>query len=133
MPSMGHVHVMVAVGRLDASNGHAAFRTSAEVKALADTDATYCTVPADVLRGAGIVPLPAPISPVRLTLADGREIRRPLAYAWLQVEGRVIQTPVLFGEPEDPVLLGVLAMELANLAVDPVTRQILKRDAFPQY
>lgn len=126
---MGFTKVEIQSGRMVDRNGNIVFEGTARQEVLVDTGATYSTLPASFLRQCDI---PAERE-VSLRLADGRLVKRPLGYAWMVVEGIKIQTPVLFGEAGDPPLLGVIALEDANLSVDPVARQLLKGTAYIQY
>ncbi|ADY02477.1 hypothetical protein VMUT_2282 [Vulcanisaeta moutnovskia 768-28] len=56
---------------------------SATVDLLVDTDSTYTMIPGRVLEDLGIKPTRS----VRLRLADGRVIERPLGEAGIEVEG----------------------------------------------
>ena len=130
---MGHTSVNLEIGRLDASNGQARFSPVASLDALVDTGATYTCIPASLLERAQVKALPPPISPVRLSLAAGSVIERECAYVWMRILDTVIQTRVVIGKEGEPALLGVLALEDANLLVDPVSRRLLKRQAYIQY
>lgn len=114
---------------MEHKNGTPVFKKLGEEEVLVDAGATYSTLPAGLLKNCGI-PSERRVS---LRLADGRVVNRPVGYAWMEIEGVRIQTPCLFGEPDDPNLLGVIALEDANLTVDPVTRQLLKGTSYIQY
>lgn len=126
---MGFTKIHVELGCLSKKNGKDVFQSVASMEALVDTGATYTTISADILKRCNV----AAEREVSLRLADGKIIKRALGYVWLVVEGVRIHTPVLFGEPEDPSLLGVIALEDANLSVDPVTRQLFKGTSYIQY
>lgn len=126
---MGFTKIQVHLGRMIRRNGSLAFEEVADQELLVDTGATYSTIPASVLQQCGVTSE----REVSLRLADGRVVQRPLGYSWMVVEGVRIHTPILFGEPGDPSLLGVIALEDANLTVDPVTRQLLKGTSYIQY
>lgn len=126
---MGFTKINIEIGRLSKSNGKDVFQPVASTEVLVDTGATYTTISADILQRCDVTAQ----REVSLRLADGKIVKRPLGYAWLVVEGVRIHTPILFGEPEDPSLLGVIALEDANLTVDPVTRQLFKGTSYIQY
>src|SRR6266496_6784925 len=73
---MGHFWVSIAVGRGPSDR-------FAALDALVDTGATYTWVPRDVLDGLGIVPE----EEWPFVLADGREVRYPVAWVQLKIEG----------------------------------------------
>ena len=114
---------------MEQKNGSHLFKKIKDAEVLVDTGATYSTLPADLLKNCGI----SSERDVSLRLADGRIVKRPIGYVWMEVEGVRIHTPCLFGESNDPNLLGVIALEDANLSVDPVTRQLLKGTSYIQY
>ena len=43
----------------------------------------------------------------------------------IRLEGKEFPTPVIFGDEGEPNLLGVIALEDALLAVDPVARRLI--------
>ena len=109
---MGHIYV-------EALLGDPRRRRVRPVRLLADTGATYLSLPPDLaeelsLRVEGEVELP---------LADGRAVRAGMALAWLEVSGRgtVVQAAIL--DVDEP-LLGVMALEALGLAVDPATGEL---------
>ena len=53
-------------------------------------------------------------------LADAVDVGRTI----IRLEGKEFPTPVIFGEPAEPSPLGVIALEDALLAVDPVARRL---------
>ena len=77
--------------------------------------ATYTIVPAARLRELGVTP----IDTVRLTLADGRPIDRPMGEAKATINDRTITTVVVFGDDNARPLLGAYTLEGLRLAVDP--------------
>ena len=91
------------------------------VEVLVDTGSTYCQVPGSVLRRLGV--------PVRwvaeVRLADGRVITDQVGQASIRLEGKTFVTPVTFGREGEPNLLGVVALETALLAVDPVEQRLI--------
>lgn len=126
---MGFTRVDVELGRMSKANGALKFQAVDRQQLLVDTGATYSSLPSAVLTKCQS----DPEREVSLQLADGRRVKRPLGYVWMVVEGVRIHTPVLFGESGDPALLGVIALEDANLTVDPVTCQLLKGTSYIQY
>ena len=91
-----------------------------EVELLVDTGATYTVLPSSVLKELGV----EVVRTVRLRLADGRVIERPLGEIGIEIEGfKASATPVVFGD-EGVYLLGSVTMEQLGLAPDPVERKL---------
>ncbi len=110
----GHFRVSVQVG-------HAAGGPFAPVKALVDTGATYTWIPRDVLERLGV----EPEEEWPFVLADGREVRYPIAWVQIKIGERARPTIVVFGEPGSEPILGVFALEGFRLAADPVNRRLI--------
>jgi aspartyl protease family protein len=117
-PGMGDVRVHITV-----VNPVTAAR-SEKIVALADTGATLTVIPAGVLHGLGI----RPVRQVFLALADGRRAARDVGDAVVAVDGDSTPCRVVFGEPDDAVLLGLTVLEQLGLAVDPVQRRLVPTD-----
>ncbi len=95
-------------------------RRSAEVELLVDTGATYTVLPASLLEKLGV----KPVRRVRLRLADGRVVEKPLGEVGIEIEGyRASATPVVFGD-EGIYLLGAVTMEQLGLAPDPIEKRL---------
>jgi clan AA aspartic protease len=111
---MGHFRVPVHVSRL----GGVSF---VPVDALVDTGATYTWIPRDVLEALGVIAE----EQRPFVLADGREVRYPVAWINIRVGERVQPTIVVFGEPGSEPILGVVTLEEFLLAADPVGRRLV--------
>jgi len=111
---MGHFRVSVQIG----SRGAERF---ARVDALVDTGATYTWVPRDMLDAVGVVPE----DERPFLLADGREVRYPVAWAQIRIGGREQPTIVVFGEPGSQPILGAVTLEEFLLAADTVHRRLI--------
>src|SRR5439155_2624534 len=111
---VGHFHMPVQVG----SRGGERF---APLDALVDTGATYTWVPRDVLVALGVVPE----DEWPFLLADGREVRYPMAWAQIRIGAREQPTIVVFGAPGTEPILGVVTLEEFRLAADPVNRRLI--------
>ncbi len=113
---MGHFRVSVQVG--DRAGEH-----FERIEALVDTGATYTWIPREVLDRLGV----APEEEWPFVLADGRDVRYPVA--WMQIrigEGvRMQPTIVVFGEPGSEPILGVFVLEGFRLAADPVNHRLI--------
>ena len=95
-----------------------------EVEVIVDAGATLSAIPAEILRELGIQ--------VRRTenarLADGTRMPVEIGGATIRVEGITISTDVIFAQPGSPSLLGVVALETADLGVDPRMRKLIHLD-----
>lgn len=116
----------VKVGVLNLTDAHL---KAVEVECIVDTGATLTTLPAEALAEVKI----QPVRKVEIHLADGRKIIRNCGPASLLLEGMQIAEDVVFGEKDDPPLLGVKALEGAALMVDPESRQLVKKGYYQQY
>ena len=111
---MGLTFIEVKVG--NPSNGH---RTE-KVRCLVDSGAIYSLIPGEVLQALGI----EPHSTRDFVLADGQIVRRRLATATFEYEGRRGDSMVVVGEPGDDPLLGATTLEGFGLVLDPFRREL---------
>ena len=112
--TMGTEKVTIAVGD---SQG----RQFEELDVTVDTGSTYTAVPRAMLQKLGI--------PVERSLpsetADGRIVPVDVGEATIRLEGLQFHTPVVFAEENEPSLLGVVSLEQAALAVDPLAGKLI--------
>lgn len=92
---------------------------------LVDTGAELSWFPADILESLGIERRRI----WRFRQADGTVLERWTGPAFVYVAGTSATDDVVFGEPDDLVLLGSRSIEGLNLRVEPVTKQLV--DAGP--
>ena len=109
---MGHVWVKVRIG--DPGK-----RRVAEVDALVDTGATLTVIPR---RLAGELGLEV-TGKVPVMTAGGR-IELDRTRVWIELEGREDIVPAVISDIVDRVLIGVTALEVLGLQVDPVTGRL---------
>jgi clan AA aspartic protease len=109
---MGHFRVPIQVGRGERFE---------RLDALVDTGATYSWIPRDVLEAVGV----APEEDRPFVLADGRQVRFPVAWTQIRIGAREQPTIVVFGHPGSEPMLGVVTLEEFLLAVDPVSRRLV--------
>ena len=57
-------------------------------------------------------------------LADGTTIRRKKGVALFRYGDRVGGADVIFGEPDDSILLGAFTLEALGLSLDPLRREL---------
>jgi clan AA aspartic protease len=89
---------------------------------LLDTGAIDSVVPGSAARKAGI---PA-VGRERYQLADGTVREFSFGLAQLEFMGKITAGRVIFGPDSIDPILGVTALEMAGIIVDPIT-QTLKR------
>ena len=92
-----------------------------ELDIIVDTGSTYTALPRAILERLGV--------PVQRSLpsetADGRMVPVDVGETTVRLEGLQFHTPVIFAEPNEPSLLGVVTLEEAALAVDPVAGRLI--------
>ncbi|MGC8608019.1 MAG: aspartyl protease family protein [Vulcanisaeta sp.] len=93
----------------------AAPEKTVEVDGIVDTGAIFTVIRKDILESLGI----KPIDRMRFK-AFGGYVERDVGEAGLVVMGRRRIVPVIFGETEDTIVIGVTALEIFGLEVDPV-------------
>lgn len=111
---MGMTHVDIEVANLSDPD-----RTEM-VRLLVDSGATYSVVPGDVLERLDI----RSFIEERLILANGDTIIRRKGGALFKYKDRLGTSDVLFGEPGDENLLGVLTLESLGFVLDPLRREL---------
>ncbi|MEX2154369.1 MAG: hypothetical protein WD825_13600 [Gemmatimonadaceae bacterium] len=92
---------------------------------LVDTGAELSWFPAHILEALGVTRRKL----WRFRQADGSVLERWSGPAFLYVAGTTATDDVVFGEPNDLVLLGAHSLEGLNLRVDPLAKQLI--DAGP--
>ncbi len=94
---------------------------------LVDTGAIDCMAPASKLKACGIK--------IKGTdtyeLANSEMVEYPYGLALVSFMGEEVATRVIFGEEDCEPILGVVALEMAGIGVDPVKKTLLKMSAKP--
>lgn len=111
---MGLTHISVRVG--NPADGP----PPEDVRCLVDSGAVYSLIPGEVLARLAI----RPHSIREFILANGDVIRRQLAAATFEYEGRRGDSLVIVGEPGDDPLLGSTTLEGFGLVLDPFRREL---------
>ena len=111
---MGHFRVSVGVGSRTGEHLES-------LEALVDTGATFTLIPREVLERLGVVPE----EEWPFELADGREVRYPVAWVQIRIGARTQPTIAVFGERGSEPTLGVVTLESFLLAVDPVHHRLI--------
>ena len=96
------------------------FTRGREVEFLVDTGAFYTMVPREILEEIGVTP----VMYRTFTLANGDSIRRQVGGAYLRYMDQPGLTLVIFGEPDDKPLLGVLGLESMGFKINPVKGEL---------
>src|SRR5438067_2260101 len=94
---------------------------------LVDTGAELTWCPASVLEALGIERRKI----VRFRQADGSVLERWTGPAFIYVAGTTATDDVVFGEPNDMVLLGERSLEGLNLRVEPVSKRLVDAGPVP--
>lgn len=87
---------------------------------LVDSGAIYSIVQRSLLSELGI----QPHSKRAFTLANGEVIEREQGDALFEYQGRRGASPVIFGEPGDSNLLGIVTLEALGFILDPLRREL---------
>ena len=86
-----------------------------------DTGSTYTALPRGILQALGV-----PVNrSVQSRLADGSLQTVDIGQTTIRLGGREFITTVIFAEEGEPSLLGVISLEDALLAVDPVNNALI--------
>ena len=91
-----------------------------ERELLVDTGSTYTLVKEEDLRRIGVEPL----EEITFTTIEGREIKRKIGRAEVEVMGRREHTILAFAQEADKEVLGVHALEGLRLEVDVLTGKL---------
>lgn len=91
------------------------------VEAFVDTGATFTVIPIALLRRLGI----SSHRTTRFRLADGNTLDRDIGEARVRLDGQEMTTTVVFGNDDQPAILGAVTLETALLAVDPVGKRLI--------
>ena len=114
---MGKLTVTIGVGDQQG-------RQFEDIEVTVDTDSTFTAVPGILLQNLGV-----PVAhSARSRLADGSAAPVDIGWTMIRLEGQTFPTRVIFAEENQPSLLGVVSLEEALLAVDPVGQQLVPVD-----
>ena len=96
-----------------------------DLEVTVDTGSTFTAVPRALLQRLGV--------PVRRSarsrLADGSSVPVDIGWTVVRLEDQTFATQVIFAEENQPSLLGVVTLEDALLAVDPVGQRLVPVEA----
>ena len=88
---------------------------------LVDTGAELSWAPADVLESLGITRR----KKVRFQQADGSVLERDIGFAIIHAADTMTSDDIVFGEPNDMVLLGARTLEGMNVKLDIVAKKLV--------
>jgi clan AA aspartic protease len=108
---MGHVYQRLELSAVRAE----------ELTIMVDTGATYSLISPTLADRLGVVRFPQRYP---VTLADGRQIHAEVCQVGVNIEGRTGVTTAVIAECDAP-LLGVEALEVLGLAVDPTAGKLV--------
>ena len=104
---------------------HSEPRTFRPLQVEVDTGCTYTAVPRQLLETLGI-----PVTRVEYCkLADGSIKPLDVGDAAIRLAGKEFITTVSFADEGEPSLLGVISLEQALMAVDPVNGELIPVEA----
>jgi predicted aspartyl protease len=111
---MGLTHLVIEIGNPSDPD------TTETVELLVDSGAIFSVVPANLLERLRI----RPHTEQEFRLADGSRITRKRGGALFKYGERTGVADVVFGEPNDSLLLGAFTLEALGLALDPLRREL---------
>ncbi|MEM0233508.1 MAG: hypothetical protein QXL22_05760 [Candidatus Nezhaarchaeales archaeon] len=97
-----------------------------EVELMVDSGALHTSIPRRKLEALNIKPLRVG----RYRTFEGKEIERAVGEALVELMGERRHVPVIFAEEGDTAVLGVTTLEIFELKVNPLTRE-LERATYP--
>ncbi|HET9477257.1 MAG TPA: retroviral-like aspartic protease family protein [Dehalococcoidia bacterium] len=89
-------------------------------KALVDTGATWTAVPRQLARQLGL----QVVGKMKLKTAAGSQ-EFDQSFAYLEMQGKSMVTPVVIADLYDGVLIGVTTLESLGFAVDPTSQTLV--------
>ena len=100
-------------------------RNFQEIELEVDTGSTFTALPREMLEALGV-----PVNrTLRSRLADGTAQAVEVGDTTIRLAGSQFTTTVIFAEEGEPSLLGVVTLEQALLAVDPVNNELIPVEA----
>ena len=117
---MGLTHVAVAVRKPGSEDSYTA-------QFLVDTGATDSLAPGAALKRMGI----KPSGKRAYELASGEQVEYEFAWAEFSLLDDTITSRIIFGPDNAEPILGVIALELVGVVVDPLTNRLKRLDALP--
>ena len=116
---MGKLVVTIGVGDQQG-------RQFEDLEVTVDTGSTFTAVPRTLLQRLGV---PVRRSARSRLAADGSSVPVDIGWTVVRLEDHIFATQVIFAEENQPSLLGVVTLEDALLAVDPVGQRLAPVEA----
>ncbi|MBS7637302.1 hypothetical protein KEJ49_00195 [Candidatus Bathyarchaeota archaeon] len=116
---MGETYVKVRIRALPTSPEYE------ELSLLVDTGAVYSWISRNLLENLRA----KPVRKGRFKTIKGEIISRDVGHIFIEYEGEVAPTTVVFAEEGDESVFGLHALESLGLEVDPTTRQVRRSEA----
>ena len=117
---MDLTHVAVAVRKPGSEDSYTA-------QFLVDTGAMDSLAPGAELKRMGI----EPSGKRAYELASGEQVEYEFAWAEFSLLDDTITSRIIFGPDNAEPILGVIALELVGVVVDPLTNRLKRLDALP--
>ncbi len=115
---MGKLLVTISVGNQQGTQFQ-------DIEVTVGTGATFTAVPRILLQNLAV-----PVArSAQSRLADGSTASVDIGWTMIRLQGQTFPTQVTFAEENQPSLLGVVTLEEALLAVDPVGQQLVPVEA----
>ena len=96
-----------------------------DIELIVDTGSTFTALPRTLLEELAV-----PVGrQANSRMADGRTATVDVGWTMVRLEGQTFLTRVTFADEGEPTLLGVVTLEEALLAVDPVGQRLVPVDA----
>ncbi len=110
---MGFIYVDVGVSNPSTPE------TSEEIRVLVDTGATLSVLPASLLERLGI-----PRIGSKRFRGFGGEVTRDIGNVTMHCDGELGAAGAIFGDEDDPPIMGVTALESLGFEADPVSGKL---------
>jgi predicted aspartyl protease len=117
---MGHVRVRIRLANPERREDGVGVE-----EALVDTGATWTTIPRTLAEELDL----RVIGPMAVKTAAGPQ-QMDQSYAYIELAGKTMVTPLLISDTLETVLIGVITLEALGLAVDPGTGQLRESKVF---
>ena len=115
---MGFIYVLVTIAAPGSPE------RSEETELLVDTGAILSVIPRPMLERLGVTP----VDTQRVRAFGGEVLEREIGGVFLTYENAGGFVSVIFGEEDDQLILGVTALEVMALRVDPRSGQLDRTD-----
>ncbi|MEM2533776.1 MAG: hypothetical protein QXK12_07145 [Candidatus Nezhaarchaeales archaeon] len=91
-----------------------------EVELMVDSDALHTSIPKRTLEALGVKPMRMG----RYRTFEGREVERAVGEVMVELMKERRHIPIIFAEQEDAAVLGITTLEIFELKVNPLTKEL---------